>query len=270
MTTDAPRRPSLRTSTRASFSGTSASARSVSTASPPSTRPSRRTLRASPPPRARSTFDVRGQGKLYYEAELRYVSTALPTKPSDRGFFVQKLLRSVSAGGPSRAMKTIPAHSETGSPASRLVLVDILLESAEPHEQVVIEDPLPGGVEPMDFALDTSAVGDQESWTCPTRPRSGRGHAMGYGAFRVASGMHREMHDDKVLTFLPHLDPGIYHFRYLVRATTPGTFVAPPTRAACMYSPEVWGQTAASQFTVSEKVASQGKTGSEGGKLRKG
>ncbi|HET9934557.1 MAG TPA: hypothetical protein VFQ35_27825, partial [Polyangiaceae bacterium] len=64
------------------------------------------------------------------------------------------------------------------------------------------------------------------------------------------SGLHRELRDDRVLTFLSHVDPGIYHFRYLARATTPGRYVVPPLRAECMYSPEVSGRTAATTFEV--------------------
>jgi uncharacterized protein YfaS (alpha-2-macroglobulin family) len=199
------------------------------------------------------TFDVRGQGKLYYEAELRYATTDLPRKARDRGFFVQKLLRAVAPEALRAATKTLPPRTETGAPAGNLVLVDLLLESAEPEEQVVVVDPLPGGLEPIDFALDTSAVGDRVS-DGPDPDDAQARRRTGYGAFKSAPGMHREMRDDQVLTFLPHLEPGLYHFRYLARATTKGTFVVPPTRAQDMYSPEVWGETAATQFTVGDKV----------------
>ena len=123
-----------------------------------------------------------------------------------------------------------------------------MLESAEPREQVVIDDPLPAGLEPIDFALDTSAA--SQDVAPASRDPDEAPARRDYGAFREAPGMHREMHDDKVLTFLPHLDPGLYHFRYLARATTPGDFVVPPTRAECMYSPDVRGRTGATRFTV--------------------
>ena len=209
------------------------------------------------------TFDVQGKGRLYYAAELRYATTDLPARATDRGFFVRKFTRTVAPEDLQAATKTLPARSEGASPASRLVLVDLLLESAEPEEQVVVDDPLPGGLEPVDFSLDTTAVGDHVFDGDPADERRSK-TALGYGAFRAVPGMHREMHDDKVLTFLPHLDPGIYHFRYLARATTQGTFVLPPTRAQGMYSPEVWGETAATQFTVGAKVAPKAKPAGEG------
>jgi alpha-2-macroglobulin len=68
-------------------------------------------------------------------------------------------------------------------------------------------------------------------------------------AFATAS-IHREHHDDRVLTFIAHLAPGLYHFRYLARATSSGSFVVPPTRVEAMYAPEIVGRTAATTLTV--------------------
>jgi hypothetical protein len=194
------------------------------------------------------TFEVAGQGKLFYSAELRYASTALPGKPSDQGLFVQKKLRALRPEELAAAERVLPKRTESGAPAGALVLVDLLLESAEPREQVVVEDPLPAGLEPIDFALDTAA--ESQTVQAQADPDDATRRRRDYGAFREATGLHREEHDDEVLTFLPHLDPGLYHFRYLARATTPGDFVVPPTRAECMYSPDVRGRTAASRFTV--------------------
>ncbi len=196
------------------------------------------------------TFDVIGQGKLFYSAELRTASAVLPVKPRDDGLYVQKLLRALKPSELAAAQKVLPQHGESKAAPGDLVLVDLLLESAEPREQVVIDDPLPAGLEPIDFALDTAAQGERVT---DDGPRGDERHKalFQYGvAFGTPTRTHREQHDDKVLTFLSHIDPGIYHFRYLARATTPGDFVVPPTRAACMYSPEVWGASAATRFVV--------------------
>jgi uncharacterized protein YfaS (alpha-2-macroglobulin family) len=61
---------------------------------------------------------------------------------------------------------------------------------------------------------------------------------------------HREYHDDRVLTFVDHMPAGMFHYRYLARATTHGRFVVPPTRAECMYEPETFGRTGATTFEV--------------------
>jgi alpha-2-macroglobulin len=43
---------------------------------------------------------------------------------------------------------------------------------------------------------------------------------------------------------------GMYRYRYLARATTAGSFVVPPTKAECMYEPEVFGRTGGVHFEV--------------------
>jgi uncharacterized protein YfaS (alpha-2-macroglobulin family) len=97
----------------------------------------------------------------------------------------------------------------------------------------------------------------------PTDMNNGSGlGTLAYGAFRGVSGLHRELHDDRVLTFLSHVEPGIYHFRYLLRATTPGRYVVPPLHAQCMYSPEISGRTGATAFEVANASASRTPAGS--------
>jgi hypothetical protein len=39
------------------------------------------------------------------------------------------------------------------------------------------------------------------------------------------------------------MSAGMFHYRYLARATSLGTFVLPPTKAEEMYTPEVFGRT---------------------------
>jgi alpha-2-macroglobulin len=51
---------------------------------------------------------------------------------------------------------------------------------------------------------------------------------------------------DRVVTSFDKLEPGIYRVSYLARASSVGAFVVPPTRIEAMYSPEVFGRTAAS------------------------
>jgi uncharacterized protein YfaS (alpha-2-macroglobulin family) len=65
-----------------------------------------------------------------------------------------------------------------------------------------------------------------------------------------ASWYRRELRDDRVLFFVDQMPAGLYHYRYLARATTLGRFVVPPTRAEEMYQPEVFGRTAASTLEV--------------------
>lgn len=196
------------------------------------------------------TLSVHGQGTLHYAASLEVATTALPQKPLDRGLFVQKTMRAVKLEDLAAATQWIPKQSATQARAGDLVVVDLILESAEPHEQVVVVDPLPAGLEAVDFDLATTGKAHAVDATTRTDVPPPKDALADLGmAFRTAA-FHRELRDDRVLTFLPHLEPGLYHFRYLARATVVGRYVVPPTSAECMYSPDVQGRTAAGAFDV--------------------
>lgn len=203
-------------------------------------------------------------GRLFYEARLRYAKKELPTAPLDRGFFVRKLVRSLKPEALADAMRTLPQSSMSNANASDLVLVDLLVVTPDPREQVVIDDPLPAGLEPVQSALATTA----RDLSVTGAPSGGWGISPGdlgdatdadaasdidaraTGSTFSRSWYHREFHDDRVLTFVDHMAAGMYHYRYLARATTPGKYVVPPTKAECMYEPETFGRTAAGSFEV--------------------
>ena len=53
-----------------------------------------------------------------------------------------------------------------------------------------------------------------------------------------------------MLFFVDQMAAGMYHYRYLARATTLGKFVVPPTKAEEMYTPETFGRTGATLVEV--------------------
>ena len=55
-------------------------------------------------------------------------------------------------------------------------------------------------------------------------------------------GALRYMRDERLEAFSTLLWEGVYDYNYIARATTPGTFVAPPTKAEEMYAPETFGR----------------------------
>ncbi len=196
------------------------------------------------------TLSLTGTGKLFYSAELKYEIADLPKKPVDRGLFVQKTMRAVKLAELTEAMQWIPKKTSLTAHAGELVVVDLLLESAEPQEQVVISNPLPAGLEAIDFDLSTSSRAHAVTERVRTDKKPPKDALDDIGLpFREAT-VHRELKDNRVLTFIPHVLPGMYHFRYLARATVVGTYVVPPTSAECMYSPEIFGRTSAETYEV--------------------
>jgi uncharacterized protein YfaS (alpha-2-macroglobulin family) len=61
---------------------------------------------------------------------------------------------------------------------------------------------------------------------------------------------HQNLRDDRAEAFTPLLWDGVYDYTYVARATTPGTFVVPPSKAEEMYSPEVFGRSASDLVIV--------------------
>jgi alpha-2-macroglobulin len=175
-------------------------------------------------------FDKKGEGTLFYEARLTYARQKLPTSEVERGFYVRKTLRAVPPERLDEALALVPDVGESRFGPSALVLTDLVVIAPALRHHVVLDDPLPAGFEAVDTNLQTTA-GD-------------------YGDALAASAetgfeqtwFRQELRDARALFFIERMPAGIYHYRYLARATSLGKFVVPPTRVHEMYQPEVYGQ----------------------------
>ncbi|HKY36825.1 MAG TPA: Ig-like domain-containing protein [Polyangiaceae bacterium] len=199
-------------------------------------------------------FEKQGSGKLFYEARLRYVRRELPKTPIDAGLYVEKSLRSVRLETLGKGAPGAPAGIATELGAGDWVLVDLTVVAPAPREYVVIDDPLPAGLEAIDPKLFTSAdwlsmSGFGENRSCEGC-QAGDIDAVGYGAGDRPHFERSEVRDDRVLFFVDQLPAGLFHYRYLARATGIGRFVLPPTRAEEMYQPETFGRTGAAEVTI--------------------
>jgi len=54
---------------------------------------------------------------------------------------------------------------------------------------------------------------------------------------------YQNLRDERSEAFTTLLSGGVYYYSYVVRATTPGSFVAPPAKVEEMYHPETFGRT---------------------------
>ena len=200
-------------------------------------------------------FEKRGSGTLFYQARLRYARRTLPTDTLDQGFFVQKGLRPVTPEGLPQALTSIADTTSARFRGGDLVIADLVIVTPSPRDFVVVDDPLPAGFEAVDSHLSTtsSALGVGESndyGSCADcDPEDARDDlAAGHTFFEDYS--QRELRDDRVLFFVDHMAAGMYHYRYLARATTLGKFVLPSTRVEEMYTPETFGRNGASLVSV--------------------
>ncbi|HEX5655746.1 MAG TPA: hypothetical protein VFX59_01070, partial [Polyangiales bacterium] len=176
------------------------------------------------------TLGGEGRGTLYYGVQLEYAPLALPVAPVERGFFVERSYERLDPLALARG----DVKGEPGYKAKLHDYVRVSLRIAVPsaREFVMIEDALPAGLEPVDSAL-ASEFGAAARALRERAPED-----------------HRELREQGARIAINDLPPGLYRYSYLARATTPGSFVAPPARVEEMYHPDTQGLTAATQFTV--------------------
>ena len=127
-------------------------------------------------------------------------------------------------------------------------VLDVKLTVVVPNSlyYVIVEDPLPAGVE----ALDTSLKTTSKTVEGPQIEEENEGYDP-WADWRWQP-THVELRDEKAVLFQTALDPGTYEFSYQIRASLPGEYLTLPPTASQMYFPEVWGRGAGSTFTVTE------------------
>ncbi|MGI5864187.1 MAG: MG2 domain-containing protein [Myxococcales bacterium] len=186
-------------------------------------------------------------GVLYYGALLRYAPAELPTEPLDRGVVVQRWFEPYEGGGQAKTFR-----------AGDLVRVRVRVGSHMERNFVVVDVPLPAGLEAVDTSLASTAALPAE----PEQEGPGEGYeyesaedlsARGANPFAYSFYSpfnHTEMRDDRVTLFADRLPPGVHTASFVARATTPGDYALPPAKAEEMYAPEVFGRSDGGRFTV--------------------
>ncbi len=198
-------------------------------------------------------FVKEGPGRLYYTARLRYARTTLPKEPWDEGFYVTRSYERVSEDASSfaglRGGEDVEKEKKGVLTVGAGDLVRVTLKIVAPQQMsfVAVDDPLPAGLEAMNFRLMTASQSLTGARGFGFRPSYSRHH---YGSAWYTPFYHQEIRDDRVQLFADTLPPGIHTYVYLARATTIGKFVAAPTHVEQMYSPEVFGRTGTARFEV--------------------
>ncbi len=185
------------------------------------------------------TIQKDGVGRLYYRIGLRTAPSDLQLDPLDRGFVVARTYEAVDDPDDVVLDSAGVWHVKAG--ARVRVRLTLVAESQRAH--VALVDPLPAGLEILNPALavtgdvpaDVSGVGGPVPYSVDD---SCCGDWWWYGTWFD----HQNLRDDRAEAFSAFLGAGTYDYSYVARATTPGTFVAPPPRAEEIYAPETFGR----------------------------
>lgn len=176
------------------------------------------------------TISKEGQGRLYYRIGMQYAPSNLKLEAADYGFAVERVYEAVD--NPSDV--TRDADGTWRIKAGARVRVRLTMAAPARRYHVALVDPLPAGLEALNPALavteevpeDPQAEAQQKSYWWWYRPWF----------------EHQNMRDERVEAFTSLLWEGVYTYSYVARATTPGNFVVPPTKAEEMYHPETFGR----------------------------
>ncbi|MEP6743862.1 MAG: hypothetical protein ABJB33_00035, partial [Gemmatimonadota bacterium] len=200
----------------------------------------------------RLTLRLAAQGpgpSLFYFVTVKDVPQALPVTPDDRGIRVERWYEPID--------RRTPIGTVT---EGELVRVRLRITVPTERQFVVVDDPLPAGLEAVDLSLATESHGFSGN-DCTYGRRGddeeGRGESSGwdwyYGSWDGCWWSpfdHRELRDDRVVWVATVLWKGVYSMSYVARATTAGTFKRAPAWAEEMYNPAVNGRTEGGTFTV--------------------
>jgi hypothetical protein len=191
-----------------------------------------------------------GPGRLYYRVGLRYAPESLVHEPLDRGFTVERAYEGVDEAKDVRRDPDGTWHVRAGA----RVRVRLTMVAPARRYHVALVDPLPAGLEPLNPALAVTGTvpGDGGSDVAPVGA-PGLGGVLRPGHWWWWSRPwfdHQNHRDERVEAFSSLLWEGVHTYRYVARATTPGTFVVPPPKAEEMYSPETFGRGATDRVIV--------------------
>ena len=196
------------------------------------------------------SLDIRGGGPGvagFFYLTVSETPRTIPVNPVDQGIQVERWYEDYQTGKPT-----------TSATEGDLVRVRLRVTLSNERSFVVLDDPLPAGLEAIDLSLRTAGgvggpgveapEGDDAEGAGEARWMFGSWDSGWWSPFD-----HRELRDDRVIYSARALWPGAYTATYLARATTPGRFGKPQAHAEEMYNPAVYGRSDGGGFEVRPK-----------------
>jgi uncharacterized protein YfaS (alpha-2-macroglobulin family) len=183
-------------------------------------------------------IDKDGKGRLYYRVGMTYAPESLWLAPADYGFVVTRRYEAVDDAKDVRRLDDGTWKLKAG--ARVRVRLHMVAEARRYH--VALVDPLPAGLEPLNPALAVTG-------TLPQDPQQQQGQGLYWWWYRTWY-EHQNMRDERVEAFTTLLWEGVHEYTYVARATTPGKFIVPPTKAEEMYFPETFGRSSSDKVII--------------------
>lgn len=180
-------------------------------------------------------LDKQGEGRLYYRIGLKYAPQSLDLAAAEHGFTVTRSYRGLDKADDVKQSADGSWQIKAGS----RVEVTLTMQANAERYHVALVDPLPAGLEAMNPALAVT------SQTMPDGENE-ESEMSWLGTWYE----QQNLRDERVEAFTTVLPEGVYTYRYIAKATTPGNFVVPPAKAEEMYAPETFGRSASAKVVV--------------------
>jgi uncharacterized protein YfaS (alpha-2-macroglobulin family) len=188
-----------------------------------------------------------GRGRAYFATRLRYESSAETATRIDAGMTLRREY-SVKRDG-KWVLLSAPVSVRRGE----LVRVDLYLSLPTARHFVVVDDPVPGALEPVNRDLATTSTLDADEgasrlagsawWYTRDDWRRYGGHHWSF--------YHKELRHEAARFFSDYLPAGNYHLSYAAQVVASGDFQVPPAHAEEMYDPEIFANGLPARFRVS-------------------
>jgi uncharacterized protein YfaS (alpha-2-macroglobulin family) len=187
-----------------------------------------------------------GTGRLYYSTRLAYSPTDQAARETNDGIEVHREY-SVQRAGRWQLLVS-PLKVTRGE----LVRVDVYLSLPAARHFVVVDDPVPGGLEPVDRDLATASTVDADATEFQAAGGAFWFKYSDWSEYGVAlwSFYHRELTHAAARFYADYLPAGHYHLSYGAQAMAEGEFSASPTKAEEMYDPDVYGKALPAHLSV--------------------
>lgn len=175
-----------------------------------------------------------GTGRVYYSMRMHYAKTEDNSERINAGIQVKREY-SVQRDNQWHLI-TSPMQLKKG----QLIRVDLFVSTPTARQFVVIDDPIPGGLEPVNRDLATASNVDANYSPTPGSHWFSQSGWSPYGRYGW-SFYHKELRHDSARFYSDYLPLGDYHLSYTAQAIAGGEFSVMPVKVEEMYDPDVYG-----------------------------
>jgi hypothetical protein len=197
-------------------------------------------------------IDREGAGRLYYATRLSYSLKDQAATETNAGIEVHREYSVQRDGRWQLLASPLAVNSPLAVKRGELVRVDLYLSLAAARNFVVVDDPVPGGLEPVNRDLNSASTVDADATEFLAAGGSFWFKYSDWSEYGIQlwSFYHRELKAEAAHFYADYLPAGHYHLSYGAQAMAEGQFSASPTKAEEMYDPDVYGKGLPAQVTV--------------------